>query len=463
MTTPPTLALDIVSRAMPTLRRNILIVIADIALLVLCMNLLPFDEKANRGLALMAFIGVLWLTEAIHTTLTALLVPLLAVGLGLLDTTNALASFANPIIFLFFGGFALAVALQAQGLDKLLANGLLSLARGHLGWASLILFGGTALLSMWVNNTSTTAMVLPLALGILSKIDPERHRSTHVFVLLGVAFSANIGGLGTVVGSAPNAIAAAHLGIDFMTWFAFGAPLALTLLVSAIAVMYLQLRPRLNERFALDAEPVPWNRARVGTLAIFLATVICWIFSQPISALLGGVKQLDALIAVSAAVAIGVSGVANWSQIQRGTDWGVLMLFGGGLTLSIVLRSSGASEIMSHGVTSLVGQDHALLVVLASAAFVIFLTEFTSNTASAALLIPIFASVAQSMGMSVMLLTSVIAVGASCAFMLPVATPPNAIVFGTGRIRQSDMIRVGLRLNVLSLIVLTSFAWIVWR
>lgn len=164
----------------------------------------------------MVFVGVLWLTEAIHVTITALCIPILAVGMGLMNTGDALKSFANPIIFLFFGGFALATALHIQGLDRLIANRLLMIARGRLSVAVMLLFGVTAGLSMWISNTATAAMMLPLVLGILSNLDVRTERHTFVFVLLGVAYSASIGGLGTLVGSPPNAIAAAQLGIDFL-------------------------------------------------------------------------------------------------------------------------------------------------------------------------------------------------------------------------------------------------------
>ncbi len=162
----------------------------------------------------MAFIGILWLTEALHVTITALLVPLIAVGTGLMDVNTGLRSFANPIIFLFFGGFALATALHIQGLDKLIANRLLLAAKGQLMVAVLMLFGATALVSMWISNTATTAMMLPLALGVIGNLNLERERNTYVFILLGIAYSASIGGLGTLVGSPPNAIAAAQLGLD---------------------------------------------------------------------------------------------------------------------------------------------------------------------------------------------------------------------------------------------------------
>lgn len=442
--------------------RNGVIILLDMALFALLLNVLPFSPDANKGLALMVFIGVLWLTEALHVTLTALLVPLVAVGLGLLDAPKALSSFADPIIFLFFGGFALATALHIQGLDRLIANRLMVLARGKMSTAVLLLFGVTAALSMWISNTATAAMMLPLALGILSKLDKEKDSRTFVFVLLGVAYSASIGGLGTLVGSPPNAIAAAQLGLDFAGWMKFGLPVMLVTMPVMMAVLYLVLRPNLKHVVSIETETMVWTPSRMITLSIFAVTAVCWIFSSQISAALGGIKQFDSLVALSAAVLIGATGVANWQQIQKNTEWGVLMLFGGGLTLSAVLKDSGASVVMANGMADIFGASHWFIIILAVAALIIFLTEFTSNTASAALLVPVFATVAEALGMPPLLLTLVIGMGASFAFMLPVATPPNAIVFGTGLVRQRDMIRVGWWLNLVCILVISLFAWFVW-
>ncbi|MGL4919746.1 MAG: DASS family sodium-coupled anion symporter, partial [Plesiomonas shigelloides] len=281
--------------------RNGVIILLDMALFALLLNVLPFSPDANKGLALMVFIGVLWLTEALHVTLTALLVPLVAVGLGLLDAPKALSSFADPIIFLFFGGFALATALHIQGLDRLIANRLMVLARGKMSTAVLLLFGVTAALSMWISNTATAAMMLPLALGILSKLDKEKDSRTFVFVLLGVAYSASIGGLGTLVGSPPNAIAAAQLGLDFAGWMKFGLPVMLVTMPVMMAVLYLVLRPNLKHVVSIETETMVWTPSRMITLSIFAVTVVCWIFSSQISAALGGIKQFDSLVALSAA------------------------------------------------------------------------------------------------------------------------------------------------------------------
>ncbi|HDL4051966.1 TPA: anion permease, partial [Mannheimia haemolytica] len=200
---------------------------------------------------------------------------------------------------------------------------------------------------------------------------------------------------------------------------------------------------------------------------VFIA--LGWIFGDKINPIIsaflginGKIASFDTILALIAAALICITRVANWQQIQENTEWGVLFLFGGGLTLSAVLGQTGASKIMADGVVSLIEGGHFYLIGLIVAAFIIFLTEVTSNTASAALLVPIFISIAQALNMPPVGLALIIGLGASCAFMLPVATPPNAIVFGTGQIKQSEMIKVGFWLNIISIFVIATVGYLFW-
>lgn len=450
-------------------RRAGIILLINIILFFVLLTTLPFEQNANKGLALLTFIGILWLTEAIHVTITALLVPILAIALGLVSTSAALASFANPTIFLFFGGFALATALHIQGLDKIIANKIMNLAKGKLFLAVLYLFSVTAFLSMWMSNTATAAMMLPLAMGILSKMDKKSGHNTYVFVLLGIAYSASIGGMGTIVGSPPNAIVASQLKISFAQWMMYGLPVMVLMMPLMIGSLYITFKPKLNTTFEKTFEEKSLHQKQYIALAIFIIIALCWVFSGQINPLLSSLFGLeknmasfDSIVALIAAVAICTTRVATWDDIQKNTDWGVLMLFGGGLTLSAVLRDSGASKVLADMVVTVIEGKHIYLIGLVVAAFIIFLTEFTSNTASAALLVPIFISIAETLDMPPLGLSLIIGLGASCAFMLPVATPPNAIVFGTGQIKQSEMIRAGIRLNILSVFLIGTIAYLLW-
>ena len=449
--------------------KNGIIFILDIVLFFVLLNVLPYEPKASAGLALLAFVAVLWLTEALHVTVTALLVPLLAIALDLVSTKQALVAFADPTIFLFFGGFSLATALHIQKLDKMIANKIMALARGNLFIAIIYLFLITAFLSMWMSNTATAAMMLPLAMGILSQLDREKEHNTYVFVLLGIAYSASIGGMGTLVGSPPNAIVASNLHLTFADWLWYGLPIMIILLPLMIGTLYIIFKPKLNINFEQSFESIEMNSVRVLTLVIFVVIALTWVFSGQINPLISGllglqknIASFDSVVALLAAIVICSTGIASWKQIQESTDWGVLMLFGGGLTLSAVLKDSGASKILADSIVFMIEGQHFYLIGLLVTAFIIFLTEFTSNTASAALLVPIFISIAQSLGMPEIGLALIIGLGASCAFMLPVATPPNAIVFGSGQVKQSEMVKAGFVLNLVCIVVIATVGYMFW-
>ncbi|MHA2760826.1 SLC13 family permease [Vibrio harveyi] len=442
--------------------RNSMILTSNVLLFAILFNTLPFDPQVVTGLCILMFVAVLWLTEAIHVSITALLIPLLAVFLGVFNTQAALNNFSNSIIFLFLGGFALAAALHKQKLDQAIADKVLLIARGKMSVAVFMLFGVSAGLSMWISNTATTAMMLPLVLGVMSKLDAKKSHSTYLFVLLGIAYSASIGGIATLVGSPPNAIAAAEVGLSFTEWMELGLPISLILMPIAILVLYTMTKPDLSHKFELDHQPVEWTNGKMITLAIFLLTVTLWIFSKPINAMLGGFAKFDTLVAIGAILLLGASRAVEWKDIEKTTDWGVLILFGGGICLSNVLKATGTSVFLANGLAGFLEQAGVLLTILAVVAFVVFLTEFASNTASAALLVPVFATIAEALGLSPVILSALIAVAASCAFMLPVATPPNAIVFATGHIKQKEMMRIGMVLNIACIGALTLFAWLFW-
>ncbi|EGQ8083602.1 DASS family sodium-coupled anion symporter [Vibrio parahaemolyticus] len=442
--------------------RNSMILNANILLFIILFNTLPFEPKVVTGISILVFVAILWLTEAIHVSITALLIPMLAVFLGVFNTQAALNNFSNSIIFLFLGGFALAAALHKQKLDQALADKVLLIARGRMSVAVFMLFGVSAGLSMWISNTATAAMMLPLVLGVMTKLDAKKNHNTFLFVLLGIAYSASIGGIATLVGSPPNAIAAAEVGLNFTEWMKLGLPISLILMPIAILVLYTMTKPDLSHKFELDHKPVEWTNGKMVTLAIFLLTVTLWIFSKPINTMLGGFAKFDTLVAIGAILLLGASRAVEWKDIEKTTDWGVLILFGGGICLSNVLKATGTSVFLAHSLTGFLEQAGVLLTILSVVAFVVFLTEFASNTASAALLVPVFATIAEALGLSPVILSALIAVAASCAFMLPVATPPNAIVFGTGHIKQKEMMRIGFVLNIACIGALTLFAWLFW-
>ena len=453
--------------------RGYMILALDFLLFLALIKLLPFTPMENRGLALLIFIGILWLTEAFNITVTSLMVPILAIGLNVLPTKAAFAPFSEPIIFMFFGGFVLAAVMNIQKLDLWIANHIIRLARGNLKLTVLYLFAATAGLSLFINNTAVAAMMLPLTLGILKKVDLKTNRALYVFVLLGVAFSASIGGIGTLTGSAPNAILASQLKITFSEWLFYGIPVAILLMIGMVFSLLVVLRPNFNVPCEISLEGIPLTSKRKITLAVFVIAAFFLVFGSWLEPFIRSalelsqpIKNFDAVVAMTAVIILCITHTATWSEIQDRTEWGVLMLFGGGLVLGIVLKETGASKILADTIVNYIGVQHWLVMTLVLTAFIVFLTEFTSNTATAALMTPIFISVAEGLGLPPVSLAAIVACSASCAFMLPIATPPNAIVFSTGYIKQSEMVKVGFILNIISTAViggLTYFFWINWH
>ncbi len=394
------------------------------------------------------------MSEIFPLSVTALFVPVLAFFTGILDAKSAMAPFASTIIFLFMGGFTLAALLNKHGLDQYLATAVARLTHGNTKLSIAGFFFVTIFLSMWMSNTSTTAMMLPIALGIIDKQYP-RMRS---FLLLGTAYCANIGGLATIIGSPPNGIAAEALNLSFMQWFKVGLPTTIILFPFVVLSLWLVLKPEKDAELSgsSDSPNMNWTPQAIGTVCLFFFTVFCWIFSSPIGKALD-LAQFDRMIAVLITALAPALGLIDWRELERKIDWGILVLFGGGLCLSIVLIKTESSSWIASQVLLLLSDAPSWLLIISCIALMIFLTELTSNTGSAAILIPIMMAMANQFNPA-MTYTLVFGVGvaATCAFMLPVATPPNALAYGTGEIRQPDMLKAGLILNLLSIFVVYS-------
>lgn len=449
----------------------------------------------QKVFALLGLMVCWWLTEAIAIPVTAL-VPVVAIpflhisflsGDGVLQTLtpkDVLVSYADPIVFLFMGSFFLATALTAHGIDKRFTLWTLSVPVFARSPANVVL--GTILasgvLSMWMNNTATTAMLVPVALGILRNLpsqDDTAFKNFGTVLILGIAWASSIGGIATVVGTAPNGIAVSVLqqqniaSVSFLEWFSYGFPMSIVLLF--VAWVYLSWRlPYHALSFQSITDTIATQRVALGAmsggekkvLAIFGCTALAWIGLPLLKAtgspgVVAFIQPLDTwVVAMSAAGLLFVVPdnwgerrfLLNWSD-ARGIDWGTLLLFGGGLALSTLLFKTGSAAWIAYGFTALLGTPSTVLLVVLLVLLVNFLTEITSNTATTSMMMPIVISIAVQAGADAKAVAMGVAIGASLAFMLPVATPPNAIAFGTGKIPLHTMVRVGFAMNLMSWVV----------
>lgn len=424
---------------------------------------------------LMLLMATWWSTEAIPIPATALLPIVLVPALGLGTVNEATAPYAHPIIFLFLGGFTLGLAMQRWDLHRRIA--LLTLRSvGDQPKRQIAGFMiATAFLSMWVSNTATSIMMLPIGLSVIGMMggeDSDGQRRYATALLLAIAYSASIGGIATLIGTPPNALLAAYLNesqgisIGFAQWMLIGVPVTLGML--ALTWWWLTrtdfgLSGQGDSGALIRSELAalgPLKKGEKLVAAVFVTTAAAWIFRPLLSGTLMPWLS-DTGIAIAAAVAMFLIPVnakertflLDW-ETARGIPWGVLLLFGGGLAMAAVISSSGLAEWIAESL-SVAGHLPVVVMMVLVAGVIIFLTEVTSNTATAAAFLPLLGALAMSQDVSPLLLTVPAAIAASCAFMMPVATPPNAIVFSSGHMKIQDMIRAGFALNLMGIVVVT--------
>ena len=471
-------------------RRTLGLFLGPGILVALLIAPLPLEPAPHRLAAVLAMMVVLWITEALPLAVTALLGPLLTILLRVAPARNVFAPFADPIIFLFIGSFMLAEAMFVHGLDRRIAFGALS---SRLVGASpiriLLVFGGvSALISMWISNTATTAMMFPIGLSIVSHLTHGREgdrgsREFAIAMMLICAFGASIGGIGTPIGTPPNLIGIGMLNritgtdISFFRWMLLGLPIVALLFAFLVGYFYF----RSLRGVTLDTSRAgriqdelrglgPLSAGQRNTLIAFGVTVVLWLFPGVLAIL--GLGQSPFARAYSTAVPESVAAMTGaillfvlpiqwrarqftlkWEEAVR-IDWGIVLLFGGGLAMGELAFTTGLAASMGHGITSLlpVHSEAALTVLFTGVAIV--MSEAASNTASANMIVPIAIAVSQAAGVDPVQPALGATLGASMGFMMPISTPPNAIVYSSGHVPITAMMRHGIVLDVAGFVVI---------
>lgn len=441
---------------------------------------LPLPDNQHRLLALLVMVVCLWMTEALPIAGTAMLIAPALVLLDITDPKTAFAPYADPLLFLFYGAFFIAAAMQRHGLDRRIAlsivgmkvvGGIPSRAR-----AALMLSG--LLLSMWISNTATTAILVPILLGMLQgpafeALPRGPQQAARVGGLLAIAYACSVGGMGTLVGTPPNLITARLLKevgveLNFIDFSLVGIPAAL--LLSLITYVFMaRSYPPPKELPAptptSDAGPRAWTRGERLT-ALCLSAAICGFIVPPMAAAIGvpGGERVATLLP-SATVAMFAAGLLFWLQDEHQQpllpwpealkiDWGLIMLFGGGISLGSQMFATGLAETLGRGFINLTGVSDLWSLTAIAILFTIFFTEVCSNTATANMVLPLVLGVTTELNLPPAAPALGVGLAASCAFMMPIATGPNAIAYGTGHVPLITMVRAGFWLNLLCAVAL---------
>ena len=461
--------------------------------------LIPLTFSAKTTLCMTVWMAIWWLSEAIDISATALLPIAMFPLLGIADIKATTAPYASHLIFLFMGGFLIALAMQRWKLDHRLANVVLTIVGNNPFMIIAGFMFSSAILSAFISNTATTAVMLPIGLSVIALYTNKQQESfanlsQHNFarcMMLGIAYAASVGGTMTLIGTAPNLFLASfledsinseyQLEISFIKWLSFAAPLAIIFLPIIWLVLTKLVFPfkaeALNQQSgALTGEQNKMDRGQKITIIVFITTVVIWITRPLLQSFSITINQQqiqplhqlsDPGIAMIAAMLLFIIPVnfkqrifvLDWPTAKK-LPWGIFILFGGGLTLAKAIKTNGVAEYIASQAIFLQNIPEVLFVLIICAS-VIFLTELTSNTATTATLVPILTGIAIGAGMHPYLLIFPATLAASFAFMMPIATPPNAIVFGSGHITIPEMCKAGLWLNIIGVVMITMFTYFV--
>lgn len=459
-----------------------------VALFIYIVNPFGVSAVALKPLAVAGLMITWWVTEALPLPVVALLPLILLPVLGISKLDEAAAPYANPVIFLFMGGFMLGLAIEKWNLHRRIALNIVRLTGTSGDKIILGFILSSGLLSMWLSNTATTMMMFPIALSVIHVIKENHHGDGNIAnfsltIMLAIAYASNFGGIATIIGTPPNVAYVGYLrekydyDADFMQWMLICTPIAILLMFSLYWVMVKWLFPNRIKSDTATRQLVknelqqlgPLSVAETRVLIIFAGTALLWIFRGPINKLQSAIALDDTIIAVMCAVALFIcpsgdkdpdknDGLLVWSDTNK-MAWGILLLFGGGIALAGSLEKVGLMQQLGEWLAQFSGNGFVLVVLITIVS--IFISEVMSNVAQVIVFAPVVSALADSIGADPLLLGLPMTLAASCASMLPMGTPPNAIVFGSGHIQFRQMVKAGFVMNIISVILIVLFCWFV--
>ncbi len=451
-------------------------------ILFLILINLPFEvvsEKGDTVIAVAVWMVIWWITDAVSISVTALLPLILFPLMKVMPIADVGANYGSPIIFLFFGGFVMALALEKVNLHKRIALNIVKITGTTPNKVVLGFMIATASLSMWISNTASTVVMLPIAMSVIGLLVDDADGFTKsdqnfaLSVMLGIAFSANAGGIATVIGTPPNSVMLGlleneyNIQISFLKWMVIGVPFSIVMITISYLVLVKLMFPNKQLKFTAGKEVIQAELQKLGpmggkekmVLVIFAITVFLWIFRTLINKIFPDLGLSDTVISMMAAVSLFAlpynlkkgDFLINWKDTQK-LAWGILILFGGALALAKGMSVSGIVDL----VASTIGASDVSILFTATLLIVLmlFMTELMSNVALIAVLAPVVAGIAIGLEIPILYLLIPVTMASSCAFMLPMATPPNAIVFASGYIKVHEMARVGIILNLIAVALL---------
>lgn len=425
-----------------------------------------------NAVALGGLMVYFWILEIIPIYVTALFPLIFAVPLGLSSSQELAGSYGNGIIYLFLGGFMIATALEKWDIHLQLSRRILKAVGNSKSKVILGFLISTAFLSMWISNTATALMMMPMAVALINSL-PEEEKSGKfsVLLLISIAAAASIGGIGTLVGSPPNLIMAGILSknygieIDFITWFKLGFPLCILLITCVYFVFVFMLgkeRKETIDNFSMEHQP--WTSNQKKVLYVFLFIVALWTLKDLIFYMTGFKYSDESAVILCGCLLFLIPSdkkeekLLEWKDTEK-MPWGILLLFGGGLALADILARGGIVDMVSDSFGNFLTWPY-LLLMLAVIAISVFSSEFLSNTAQVNIIVPVMAQFCINSNLPVLQLCFAVTMAASCAFMMPMGTPPNAIVFASGKIKMYQMASIGFLLNIISIVMITLFSYV---